>query len=104
MSIHAKFAAFPPGLVLTASLFVSTGWAASSEIITDAPPPPNRVEHAPPPRDGYVWAPGHWEWNRHSYVWVSGTWIVEHRAAHWVPDRWEQTGVQWRFEPGHWEH
>ena len=65
--------------------------------MTDAPPPPDRVEHAPPARDGYAWAPGHWEWNHRSYVWVSGTWIVERRAAHWVADRWEQVGPQWHY-------
>jgi hypothetical protein len=79
-------------------------WAsAGTEILTDAPPPPDRVEHAPPPRDGYVWGAGHWEWNRRSYVWVSGTWIVERRAAHWVVDRWEQEGTKWHYVPGHWE-
>jgi hypothetical protein len=100
--------ALSQGLLLTFSLVIGAGgspaWSAGTEIVTDTPPPPDRAEHAPPPRDGYAWAPGHWEWNRHSYVWVSGTWIVEHRSAHWVADRWEQVGSQWRFEPGHWEH
>jgi WXXGXW repeat (2 copies) len=77
---------------------------AATEIVTDSPPPPDRVEHAPPPRDGYVWGAGHWEWNGRSYVWVSGTWIVGRRAAHWVGDRWEQTGAQWHYVAGHWEH
>jgi hypothetical protein len=77
---------------------------AGPEIVTDAPPPPDRVEHAPPPRDGYVWGAGHWEWNRHSYVWVSGTWISERRAAHWVAGRWEAVGTQWHYIDGHWEH
>jgi hypothetical protein len=77
--------------------------SAATEILTDAPPPPDRVEHAPPPRDGYVWAAGHWEWNGRSYVWISGIWIPEHRAAHWVVDRWEQAGTQWHYVAGHWE-
>jgi hypothetical protein len=77
--------------------------SAGTEIVTDSPPPPDRVEHAPPPRDGYAWAAGHWEWNRHSYVWVSGTWIAERRAAHWIVDRWEPVGSQWHYVPGHWE-
>jgi hypothetical protein len=92
---------------LIAGLFGSLAFASwsfpASEIITDAAPPPPRVEHAPPPRDGYVWGAGHWEWNRHSYVWVSGTWIVERRASHWVVDRWEHMGTQWHYIPGHWE-
>jgi len=85
-------AAVAPGLV-----------SAGAEIVTDAPPPPDRVEHAPPPRDGYVWGAGHWEWNGRSYGWISGTWIPERRAAHWVVARWEQVGKQWHYVAGHWE-
>jgi hypothetical protein len=77
--------------------------SAGTEIVTDAPPPPDRVEHAPPPRDGYVWGAGHWEWNGRSYVWISGTWIPERRAARWVVARWEQVGTQWHYIDGHWE-
>jgi hypothetical protein len=77
--------------------------SAGSDIVTGAPPPPDRIEHAPPPRDGYVWGAGHWEWNGRSYVWTSGTWIPERRAAHWVVARWEQVGTQWHYIAGHWE-
>jgi hypothetical protein len=98
---------FHPSTRLAAGLLGSIAFLsvtlAASEIITDTAPPPLRAEHAPPPRDGYVWGPGHWEWNRHSYVWVSGTWIVERRASRWVADRWEPAGTQWRYIPGHWE-
>jgi len=78
--------------------------AFASEIITDVAPPPPRAENMGHPRDGYVWAPGHWEWNGRAYRWVSGGWIVEHRRAHWVADQWEPMGSQWRYVPGHWEH
>jgi WXXGXW repeat (2 copies) len=78
--------------------------AAGAEIMTDTPPPPDRVEHPPPPRDGYVWGPGHWEWNGRAYAWTSGTWIVERRAAHWVAARWEQVDTRWHYIAGHWEH
>src|SRR5271156_4791306 len=105
-SRQSKIRAIRNTLLLTITLIAGTARLASAgpEIVTDTPPPPNRVEHAPPPRDGYAWAAGHWEWNRHSYVWISGTWIVERRAAHWVADRWEPVGAQWHYVPGHWEH
>jgi WXXGXW repeat (2 copies) len=77
--------------------------SAGTEILTNAPPPADRVEHAPPSRDGYVWGAGHWEWDGRSYVWISGTWIPERRAAHWVVARWEQVGTQWHYVAGHWE-
>jgi WXXGXW repeat (2 copies) len=74
-----------------------------AEILTDAAPPSDRAESPPPPRAGYAWAPGHWEWSGRFYTWVSGTWIVEHRG-HWIPDRWEQSDTHWHFVRGHWEH
>jgi hypothetical protein len=74
-----------------------------AEITTDIAPPPVRTESQPPPRAGYAWAPGHWEWSGRFYAWVSGTWIVE-RRGHWIPDRWEQTGTHWHYVRGHWEH
>jgi hypothetical protein len=55
------------------------------------------------PRDGYVWAPGHWEWNGKNYRWAPGVWIVAHGKAHWIADQWESMGTQWRYIPGHWE-
>lgn len=76
---------------------------AASEIVTDFAPPQPRAEHAPPHRDGYVWAPGHWDWTGHFYRWVSGSYITERRGAHWVADHWEQVGNQWHYVPGHWE-
>jgi WXXGXW repeat (2 copies) len=90
------------GLIVSAA--VMPQWAvAGTEIVTDAAPPADRVEHAPPPRDGYIWGAGHWEWNGRSYIWASGTWIPERRAAHWVIDRWEQVGAHWHYVAGHWE-
>lgn len=76
----------------------------AAEIITDGAPPPPRFENMGHPRDGYVWAAGHWDWNGHVYQWVSGSWILEHGKAHWVADQWEQMGARWRYVPGHWQH
>jgi WXXGXW repeat (2 copies) len=90
-------------IALAAGAAVTPRTSAGAEIVTDSAPPPDRVEHAPAPRDGYVWGAGHWEWNGRSYVWISGTWIVERRAAHWVADRWEPVGAKWHYIAGHWE-
>jgi WXXGXW repeat (2 copies) len=76
--------------------------AAEGAGSADAAPPPARVERAAQ-RDGYVWAPGYWDWNGHAYHWVSGSYIYERRGAHWVADRWEQVGSQWQHVRGHWE-
>jgi hypothetical protein len=76
---------------------------AGADIVSDTPPPAPRVEHEPPHRDGYVWAPGYWEWNGRFFHWISGTWKLEHRDKHWVADRWDQIQNQWHYVPGHWE-
>jgi hypothetical protein len=85
-----------------AALMASAGTGAA-EIVSDNAPPALRSERAPAPRDGYVWAPGHWELRGHDYAWVGGTWMTERRGAHWAADRWEPVGSQWHFLPGHWE-
>jgi WXXGXW repeat (2 copies) len=67
-------------------------------------PPPVIVEPVPPPRVGYVWAPGYWTWNGHRHVWHRGYWQHERHGYAWVPHRWEQRGDRWYFNRGHWEH
>ncbi len=67
-----------------------------------APPAP-RVEVVPPPRSGYVWAPGYWRWNGREHVWVAGHWMRERRGYHWVPEHWAGREGRYHFEPGHWE-
>jgi hypothetical protein len=84
-------------------LLLKAAPAVAAEIITDVAPPPARAENMGHPRDGYVWAPGHWEWSGRDYRWVTGSWIIEHGRAHWIADQWEPLGTQWRFIPGHWE-
>jgi hypothetical protein len=69
----------------------------------DVAPPPVRIVEAPPPRVGFAWAPGYWNWNGHEHVWAEGRWLPERRGQHWVPERWEQHNARWRLAQGHWE-
>lgn len=90
-----------------AMLVLAAGVAGSAQAaryveITVAPPP-DRVEKAPPPRRGYVWAPGYWNWDHGHHVWVRGHWVRERSGHHWVGHHWVQNGERWRFEAGHWE-
>ena len=76
----------------------------AAEVDTDVPPPPARAERAPPPRDGYVWGPGHWAWSGKAYNWVDGSWVVQRRHMHWVADQWQRAGEKkWHLVPAHWE-
>lgn len=77
--------------------------SAAIDIDIDVAPPPVRVETVPPPRVGYVWAPGFWEWRGREHVWVPGHFVHERRGYHWVPDHWVQIGPHWHHERGHWE-
>jgi hypothetical protein len=89
-------------LLVAGALFMAGYASAGADIVIDAAPPAPRAEHEPPHRDGYVWAPGYWEWNGRFFHWTSGTWISE-RRGHWVADHWDQIGNQWRYVQGHWE-
>jgi hypothetical protein len=65
-------------------------------------PPPVQIETVPPPRPGFVWGRGYWQWQGGQHVWVPGRWIAEHPGQHWVPEHWAQNGPNWVFVPGAW--
>ena len=55
------------GLCMAASAVgLPTIASAGVAIDIDIAPPPVRVETVPPPRVGFVWAPGYWEIGRAS--------------------------------------
>jgi hypothetical protein len=90
-------------ITLLCTLLMPVGFSADAPAVSDTAPPAPRVEHAPPHRDGYVWAPGYWDKSGHSFRWVSGTWVNERRGMHWVADRWEESGSEWHLVRGHFE-
>jgi hypothetical protein len=66
------------------------------------PPPPVRYEVVPPPRAGYVWVPGYWNWNGHQHVWAGGHWVRARPGYVYAPPRWVRDGDRWRFERDRW--
>jgi hypothetical protein len=80
---------------------------ASAQVVVDvvgvAPPPP-RFERVPPPRRGWVWAPGYWRWDGYyrRHVWVGGYWMRERVGYRWYPGAWQQAGPSWRWRAGYW--
>jgi hypothetical protein len=66
------------------------------------PPPVAVVEPLPPPRGGYVYAPGYWAWHDGGYIWIGGRWILGRPGYVWIADGWEPVGGRWRFVQGHW--
>jgi hypothetical protein len=89
--------------VMSAPALAQVNFSFGIEI---APPAP-RVEVVPPPRPGYIWAPGFWAWEGNRHVWREGRWIAARPGKVWVPDRWHEyraeRGAHYDFEPGHWE-
>jgi len=67
-----------------------------------APPPP-RYEVMPPPRVGFIWAPGYWRWDGHRHVWMGGRWMQARPGYHFVGEHWERRDGRNHFEAGRWE-
>jgi WXXGXW repeat (2 copies) len=99
-------------LILGAMLALGSWTLPASAVVNfsigiDVAPPPRQVEVIPPPRAGFVWAPGYWAWQGNRHTWVAGRWIESRPGYYWIPERWEEhaeeRGHHWHFEPGHWE-
>lgn len=87
----------------TAVLFgaMSPAFSGVGIDIEIAPPAP-RVVVVPPPRVGWVWAPGYWRWDGYHHVWMEGHWMRARPGYHWVAEHWVEHHRHYRFVPGHW--
>lgn len=94
------------GTALAATALAFPAMQASAQPVVNvaigtAPPPP-RYERVPPPRRGYVWAPGYWAWSGHRYVWSAGHWERARPGMRYHQAGWAQGPGGWRFHPGGW--
>lgn len=78
---------------------------ARVDIDVDLAPPPVVVEDVPL-HEGYIYAPGYWDWDDagHHYVWKHGEYMENHPGDRWVNHAWVQREGRYHFNPGHWEH
>ena len=84
--------------------FAAVGHAARViDIDVGVAPPPERVEVVPAPREGYLYEPGHYEWNGAEYVWIQGQFIRDREGHEWHPYVLEHRGDRWHFRGGHWD-
>jgi hypothetical protein len=92
------------GIASAGAVYAPSAEALQVAIGINVAPPAPVYEAVPPPRPGYVWAPGYWRWEGHRHVWTRGYWIparpgfVYHRAY------WGHYRDGWRFHRGYWGH
>ena len=79
------------------------GFAAVDIELNFGPPPP-RYEVVPPPRPGYVWAPGYWGWDNHRHVWHRGHWEAARPGYVYREPRWVEHNGHWRYQASRWDH
>jgi len=104
MNVRMPFAVAIAAALFAAGIVAVPARAQISAQIVIGTPPPAPVMVAPPPRAGYVWAPGFWGWEHGRHVWHDGYWMAARPDADFVPAQWVQVRGGWRFVPGHWEH
>lgn len=100
------------GLLLAAALALAGVGAAyvppaqarvAVSIYAPIAPPPLRIETVPPPRVGYVWAPGYWGWSHRHHVWHRGHWVRARHGYVYDAPRWDRDGDRWRYRGERWE-
>ena len=78
------------------------GYPNETVIVQSAPPAP-LAEAVPPPREGYLWAPGHYAWDHGRYLWHSGEWIASRPGFAWQAAHWDQRNDgSWYLVGGSW--
>ena len=72
-------------------------------VVVQAPPPAPIYEAVPTPREGYIWAPGHYAWDNGRYEWRRGGWMASRPGYAWQAAHWEQRGDgSWYLVGGTW--
>lgn len=98
--VCATFAAGIFGAVL-----IPVANVAAAEIWVQRAPPPARYEVVPRPRRGYLWAPGHWQWNasRNRHYWTAGTWERARSGYVFQNPQWVERDGRWFYQARRWD-
>lgn len=98
-------------LALLAALGIASAGAAYAptaaagvvvDVGIDVAPPAPQYEVIPPPRAGFVWAPGYWRWEGHRHVWVGGNWMSVRPGYVYHQAHWERHHDGWHLREGSW--
>jgi len=88
------------GIATTFAGFALPSLAA--DVYIDVAPPARRAEVIQH-REGYVWAPGVYQYNHGKHVWVAGHLVAERKGYSYAPDRWvAHDNNKWTYQRGGW--
>ncbi|GAA4016152.1 YXWGXW repeat-containing protein [Actimicrobium antarcticum] len=92
-------------LAISSAMYLPTQAIAqvSVNIFLGEAPPPVRYERVPAPRNGYLWAPGYWNWNGNQHVWSNGHWERNRVDYFYSQPQWRQENDGWRLDRGGWK-
>ncbi len=91
------------GIASAGALYAPIAAAAGGlDIGIDVAPPALPYEVIPPPRAGFVWAPGYWRWEGQRHVWVRGDWVAVRPGYVYHQARWERHHDGWHLHEGYW--
>jgi hypothetical protein len=78
------------------------GYPGQTVMVQPAPPAPI-YEAVPAPREGYIWAPGHYAWDNGRYAWRGGEWVASRPGYAWQAAHWQQrSDGSWYLVGGTW--
>lgn len=89
-------------MTLAAGFTLPASAQVSGAINIRIAPPPLRDEVVPPPRRGYVWAPGYWNWEGRRHVWHGGSWIRARPGYVYSAPTWVEHDGRWQMRRGAW--
>jgi hypothetical protein len=93
------------GIASAGAIYAPTAAAGVSVAVgINVAPPAPQYEVVPPPRAGFVWAPGYWRWDGGRHVWVNGYWVPARPGYVYHQARWEHAHDGWRLHDGYWGH
>lgn len=69
--------------------------------VTIAPPAPID-EPVPPAREGYVWAPGYYDYSQGKHHWNKGHWVQARKGYTYVAPHWVDANGHWNLFAENW--
>lgn len=90
-------------ILAMAALFGAQASAGVFFSVTVAPPPITVFDQPPCPGEGYVWAPGYYQYGDYGYFWVPGHWVMPPAPGMlWTPGYWGFGGGRYLWHAGYW--